>query len=220
MTRRVVAIHHDPPRGHLLGNPDLPRPQSASPSPQTRNRSPASMPACPPISGPDFAYYLRRGPMRARFRVRDLFGRFRRRHRHRRVDPPRRGRRARLVNAIHLASRIVETLPQATMTPETTPPTATASSIAGSTARAAPTRWSSAFIPARLRAGGGLEAKGALVRQSAPPSAATRAAATDRRPDHPAIPQHALLAEKTTWPRVNLARSGACPISASTRSRR
>jgi tripeptide aminopeptidase len=116
-----------------------------------------------------------------------------------------------LVNAIHLAARIVETLPQATMTPETTAEREGfihAVDMKGSAAEMVVR-----FILRDFERDGLGGAKGALVRQVCDAIAATEPRARIDVRDHAAVPQHALLAggrhdARSTWRAMRCAISG------------
>jgi tripeptide aminopeptidase len=102
---------------HLLQNPEIPTARSASASRPTR-RSAAAFTNLPADLGPYFAYTLD-GAAPGRDRLRDLLGRRGERHvKGVSIHPG--WAKDKLVNALHLAAKIMDTLPQATLTPETT----------------------------------------------------------------------------------------------------
>ena len=123
------------------------------------------------------------------------------------------GPRDKLVNALHLAAKILDTLPQATRTPETT------DGVQGfiHCLRHAGNRrrGRDGVHPARLRA---RRAGGA--RRAARPGRARRSRPTEPRAtvethDHPAVPQHALLAR--AQPAAGRARARGLPADAASR---
>ena len=119
-----------------------------------------------------------------------------------------------LVNALHLAAKIVDTLPQVTLTPETTDGRQGFIHLyeMNGTAAAAELQ----LHPARLRARRAA-AHGELLQQVCAAVQATEPRATIACDDHAAVPQHALLAGDTTCARSSW-RARPAGGSASSRS--
>ncbi len=173
---------------YLLANPDLPRPTiriAFTPDEEIGRGVDARLPA---DLGADFAYTFDGGDLgevvyetfTADFATVTVTG----------VSIHPGEATGKLVNAIHLASRIVGTLPQATLTPETTADREGFLHCVDMSGDAAQMTLRLILRDFELD---GLAAKGDLLRQVCAAVAATEPRARHRR-DRAAVPQHALLA--------------------------